>query len=88
MSLYKLLPPYVIEVSEIWGDVKGIAFIIFIFVTDKSNESLVSHERIHIRQQWKEFIVLFFIKYLYYRYRYGYRGNPYEVEAYKNQLNN
>ena len=61
----------------------GFALFPFIFITDKNDEELLYHERVHIKQQLRGLIVFFAIKYLYYLIRYGYWNNPYEVEARK-----
>lgn len=43
----------------------------------------VEHERVHVWQVEKHGIVKFYLTYLFYLLRYGYRANPYEVEARK-----
>ena len=40
-----------------------------------------NHEACHIEQVKKEGRLKFVIKYLFYNIKYGYRNNPYEVEA-------
>jgi len=50
-----------------------------------SNKCLRVHEMTHIKQMEKEGKILFIIKYTWYLIRRGYRENPYEIEAYKNQ---
>ena len=68
------------------GKFNGLAVWPFIFF-DKEipDRSLIEHEKIHIRQQLKGWLIGFYIKYLYFNFRYGYKRNPYEVEAYKHE---
>lgn len=40
-----------------------------------------NHEACHIKQVKKEGRLKFIIKYLFYNIKYGYKNNPYEVEA-------
>jgi len=40
------------------------------------------HELVHLRQIQKEGAVVFTVRYLYFLTRFGYFGNPYEIEAY------
>jgi len=67
------------------GKTKGFAVFPFIVVSDKRDRSLVEHEKIHIRQQIQGLWIGFFIKYAIYHIMFGYKNNPYEVEAYKHQ---
>lgn len=87
-------PPYIIYVNRLrlypdW--VEGTAIYPFIFIKNKDGRSedelrtMIEHEKIHIKQQAKGWLVGFYIMYLYYSARYGYKKNPYEVEAYKHQ---
>jgi hypothetical protein len=48
-------------------------------------EWLLRHELEHARQQIRDGRVFFYLKYFYYSLRYGYKKNPYEVEAYARQ---
>lgn len=48
-------------------------------------EWLFRHELEHVYQQIREGRLRFYLKYFYYALRYGYKNNPYEVEAYANQ---
>lgn len=41
----------------------------------------VAHELEHVRQIEREGLIKFYVKYLWYNIRYGYRNNPYEVAA-------
>lgn len=47
---------------------------------DRGNKRVIYHEMVHIKQQKREPVVFYF-KYLYYLHKYGYKSNPYEVEA-------
>lgn len=46
------------------------------------HEDLLAHERVHIEQIERDGPVAFSIKYLWWLARFGYRANPYEIEAY------
>lgn len=46
-----------------------------------SNECWLRHEVKHVLQWKKEGYILFLLKYLLYSLRYGYKKNPYELEA-------
>lgn len=80
-------PPYIIETSLFYNlfAINGLAFWPFIFVYNKSNMRVVEHEKRHIKQQLEGWIIGFYIKYAYYTLRYGYKNNPYEVDARKHQ---
>ena len=78
-------PPYIIEVKKLWSGYVGFAFYPFIFVVDKHSDELIRHEKVHIQQQLDGWIIGFYIKYVYYHFRYGYENNPYEIEAYEKQ---
>lgn len=65
-----------------WGDAFTLGPIIFI--RPNSSEGLYQHELVHVKQFWNQPFT-FWIKYLYYLLKYGYRDNPFEVEAYKVQ---
>jgi hypothetical protein len=49
------------------------------------DEALKAHELTHIKQMQDEGKLKFAIKYLYYAWKYGYKENPYEIEARKVQ---
>jgi len=58
----------------------------FIFYKeDPLSRTVLEHEKIHLKQQLKGFLIFFYIKYIYYHIKYGYKNNPYELEAYKHQ---
>ncbi len=69
-------------------------FVVLIDEKDRSNEILLNHEKIHIRQQLEMLVVLFFIWYgieylillLKYKNRFlAYRNISFEKEAYRNE---
>jgi hypothetical protein len=48
---------------------------------DGLDDAVLRHEAIHV-QQWKRHgLVRFALLYLWFHFRYGYRDNPFEVEA-------
>ena len=49
------------------------------------HETLRRHELIHIAQMQRDGWLVFLARWLWWTAEYGYRGNPYEVEAYRNQ---
>jgi hypothetical protein len=48
----------------------------------------IRHETVHFKQMERDGRVMFTIKYLYWLARYGYRANPYEIEAYGRETGN
>ena len=67
-----------------WVD--GVTLYPFIFIRDREYTSeqysiLIKHEKVHIRQQLEGWLIVFYVKYLYWSWKYGYKDNPYEVEA-------
>ena len=64
----------------------GAMIFPFIIVSRKSNSlpQTIRHEEIHFAQCLELWVIGFYIKYLYYLIKYGYRNNPFEKEAYKN----
>ena len=47
------------------------------------SESHYNHETCHIEQVKRDARLKFIVKYLFYNIKYGYKNNPYEVEARK-----
>ena len=45
------------------------------------NNALICHERKHLEQMRRDGKLVYLIKYSYWTLRYGYKMNPYEVEA-------
>ena len=43
---------------------------------------ILRHEAVHIEQIARDGAIVFSVKYLWWLARYGYRRNPYEIEAY------
>ena len=64
-----------------WVD--GLAFWPFIFIKPNTSAGLLAHEKVHIRQQVRGLLIFFYIRYYYYQWKYGYKDNPFEVEARK-----
>jgi hypothetical protein len=65
----------------------GIALFPFIIVRKKTDDIIINHEKIHIQQQLELGVIPFYIIYLIWHLKYGYINNPFEVEAFNNQLN-
>lgn len=62
--------------------IKGKAVWPFVFHSEANpSEELIEHERVHLRQQLRGLLIVFYIRYFYYHVKYGYWNNPYEVEA-------
>jgi hypothetical protein len=64
--------------------INGITIYPFIFFKQKQEEisdRLFRHEMEHIYQVQREGWFKFYIKYLYYQWRVGYKQIPYEIEA-------
>ena len=53
----------------------------------KISKKIINHGLIHTAQMKELYYVLFYIIYIYYYVMYGYKDNPFEREAYLNQLN-
>lgn len=49
----------------------------------RDDPSVIAHEQVHLDQIDRDGPVWFTLRYLYWLARYGYRANPYEVEAYR-----
>ena len=57
-----------------------------IYFLDKKmikERKIIKHELKHFEQRKREGIIKFAVKYTYYLIKYGYRNNPYEIEARK-----
>lgn len=48
-----------------------------------NNKLIKAHEEVHLKQIDENGKIKFSLKYIYYLLRYGYKNNPYEVEARK-----
>lgn len=47
----------------------------------EEHAALLRHERKHLEQMQRDGKLMYMVKYTYYLLRYGYRQNPYEVDA-------
>lgn len=63
-------------------NILGIAIFPFIITRPSPSKKTINHERIHIQQQLELLVIPFYILYIYYHIRYGYKNNPFEVEAF------
>lgn len=61
-----------------WASFWGAIYVLPGFEHD---ERLLRHERCHLEQIECDGRMMFYIKYLYWLCRYGYKNCPYEVEA-------
>lgn len=74
-----------ILVSFILG-IAGIVLYPNVLVHDKYDRRTVNHELIHVYQIRQErYWGVWYLKYFYYLFKYGYRNNPYKVEAFEHQ---
>ena len=55
--------------------------IIYKYPRNQISDQTHAHEMVHVEQIRREGLLKFYIKYLWYNLRYGYKKNPYEVEA-------
>lgn len=60
----------------------GFTFAPFIFLKDPNNKAHLTHELTHLKQQYKHFIIWFWVRYLYQLFTKGYENIDYEIEAY------
>lgn len=62
---------------------RGIAmpWAIYVHPLHEGDARLVAHERVHIEQMRRDGVGRFFVRYLWWSMRYGYRMNPYEMQA-------
>jgi hypothetical protein len=72
-----------IKVRWLPGNFKGMTIAPFILYRGVLTESLKRHELVHIEQVKRHGWIKFYFLYLVYSIRYGYRNNPFEIEAYK-----
>jgi len=64
---------------------KAITLYPFIFFNGWPTPTIRSHEQVHVDQIRRMGVVRFYLTYLWYTIRFGYRNNPLETEAYKKQ---
>jgi len=62
---------------------EGITLYPFIFYKGTPSDEIIKHEWGHVNQIKRHGVFNFYIKYIYYHFKYGYINNPFEVEAYK-----
>ena len=60
--------------TSLWG-------VIYIAPGYELCQPLIRHESKHLEQMQRDGKLLYLIKYSYWTLRYGYKNNPYEVEA-------
>lgn len=77
------------SVPPMLANADGITLYPFIFIrfseSDERTPILLKHELIHIEQIYRMGVIKFYLTYIWYWLRYGYRDNPYEVEAYNRE---
>lgn len=79
----KPAPPIIAAFMRLCGFSGWTSFwgVIYIKPNHTPSAALIRHEMKHIEQIERDGRWLFSIKYLYWLLRYGYRNNPYEIEA-------
>jgi len=70
----------------------ALSFYPFIFIRKEYKKSsnlnvIFNHEKIHFEQQKELYFIFFYIKYIYWWLKFGYKQNPFEKEAYSNEYN-
>jgi len=71
-------------IIKLLGQKNTVAMAIWPFIITKEkviSETVLKHEKIHLKQQLRGWLIGFYIKYFYYQWKYGYENNPYEIEA-------
>ena len=69
---------------------RGVTLWPFIFIWPKKyaiDQRLIRHERKHLEQYKRYWIVGFLPVYLYYHFKLGYQKNPLEIEAREHEIN-
>lgn len=59
----------------------AFVFYPWIFINNPNDKKLLAHELVHVMQVQRDGWLHFYLKYLYYHAKYGYKNNPYEIEA-------
>lgn len=79
----KPAPPVIAAFMRLCGFYGWTSFwgVIYIKPGYIASDRLIRHEMKHIEQVNRDGRLLFSMKYLYWLIRYGYKNNPYEVEA-------
>jgi hypothetical protein len=72
-----------------YGGIRALAFFPFIIVSNETliDDELITHEKIHLKQQMEMLIIPFYIWYLIALYTKGYENISFEKEAYGNDHN-
>lgn len=69
----------------------GLTLYPYIFISVRSTDTraptILSHEMVHIDQVKRYGFFKFYMLYLVYYIRYGYKEHPFEKEAYEKQIN-
>jgi len=79
MCTGKQAPACVVQKAPFFANWQGLTLWRLILIRDYERHDVAVHEAVHVEQfKWGWGM----IKYLYYLAKYGYRQNPYEVEAY------
>lgn len=76
-----------LKILDIFG-MDGVTLpwrVVYIRPEHIDNIPLRRHETVHLNQLDRDGPVWWTIKYAYYLIRYGYRANPYEIEAYQSE---
>ena len=60
--------------TSLWG-------VIYMAPGYELNQALIKHESKHLEQMKRDSKLLYLFKYIFWLLRYGYKMNPYEVEA-------
>lgn len=60
--------------------------VIYLAPGFEQDQRLLRHERQHLAQMARDGKLLYLLKYTYWLLRYGYRNNPYEIEARQAEL--
>lgn len=66
------------------NDTIAITLYPFIFYNGEPDADTKRHEWVHVAQIQRLGWIKFYLLYIWYHFKYGYRDNPFENEAYKN----
>ena len=58
-----------------------LPWAVYIHPDSLKDHKLIAHEKVHVQQIERMGVVKFYLLYLWYSVRFGYRGNPLEIEA-------
>lgn len=89
MIPFKFVTPWLFKLRKNQNVVASSFFIFFFFKSEqyKNDQEIVRHEMIHFIQQKELFFIPHWILYLIFHLKYGYRNNPFELEAHSNDKN-